>query len=75
VRVWLSVPVTGFLCILLVAVTTYHAYLGTTVIVEDYVPSTGMKVLTLITLKFLYVLCGGAGIFAVLRVVLGFARL
>jgi succinate dehydrogenase / fumarate reductase, membrane anchor subunit len=75
VRVWLSVPVTGFLAVLMVAVTAYHSFLGTTVIVEDYVHSTGMKVLTLTTLKFLYVLCGGLGIFAILRVVLGFSRL
>jgi succinate dehydrogenase / fumarate reductase, membrane anchor subunit len=75
VRVWLSVPITGFLAVLLVAVSTYHSYLGTTVIVEDYVHSNGMKVLTLTTLKFLYVLCGGVGVFAILRVMLGFSRL
>ena len=75
VRIWLSVPLTGFLAMLLVAVATYHSYLGTMVIVEDYVHSTGMKVLTLTTLKFLYVLCGGLGVFAILRVVFGFSRL
>jgi succinate dehydrogenase / fumarate reductase membrane anchor subunit len=75
VRIWLSVPITGFLAVLLVAVSTYHSYLGTTVIVEDYVHSNGMKVLTLTTLKFLYVLCGGVGVFAILRVMLGFSRL
>ena len=75
VHVWLSVPITGFLAVLLVAVTAYHSYLGTTVIVEDYVHTTGMKVLTLTTLKFLYVLCAGLGIFAILRVVLGYAPL
>jgi succinate dehydrogenase / fumarate reductase, membrane anchor subunit len=73
VRVWLSVPVTGLLAVLLIAVTTYHSYLGTTVIVEDYIHSNGMKLLTLTTLKFLYVLCGGVGVFAVLRVMLGFS--
>jgi succinate dehydrogenase / fumarate reductase, membrane anchor subunit len=75
VRIWLSVPITGFLAVLLVAVSTYHSYLGTTVIVEDYVHANGMKVLTLTTLKFLYVLCGGVGVFAILRVMLGFSRL
>jgi succinate dehydrogenase / fumarate reductase membrane anchor subunit len=75
VRTWLSVPISGFLAVLLVAVLTYHSYLGTIVIVEDYVTTVGMKVLTLLVLRFLYVLCGGAGIFAVLRVVFGFSRI
>jgi succinate dehydrogenase / fumarate reductase membrane anchor subunit len=70
VKVWLSLPISGFLTVLLLAVSTYHSYLGTTVVVEDYVHSAGMKVLTLLTLRFLYVLVCGAGIFAILRVVL-----
>jgi succinate dehydrogenase / fumarate reductase membrane anchor subunit len=74
VRTWLSVPISGFLAVLLVAVLAYHSYLGTIVIVEDYVTGTGMKVLTLLVLRFLYVLCGGAGIFAILRVVFGFSN-
>jgi len=75
VRIWLSVPISGFLALLLVAVLAYHSYLGTIVIVEDYVSTVGLKVLTLLVLRFLYVLCGGAGIFAILRVVFGFSRL
>jgi succinate dehydrogenase / fumarate reductase, membrane anchor subunit len=72
VHTWLSVPFSGFLAVLLISVLTYHSYLGTTVIVEDYVSSSGMKVLTLLALRFSYVLAGGAGIFAILRVVFGF---
>jgi len=75
VRTWLSVPITGFLSVLLVAVMSYHSYLGTIVIIEDYVVSSGMKVLSLMTLRFLYVLAGGAAMFAILRVVFGFSRL
>jgi len=75
VRTWLSVPITGFLSVLLVAVMSYHSYLGTIVIIEDYVISSGMKVLSLMTLRFLYVLAGGAAMFAILRVVFGFSRL
>jgi len=74
VHTWLSVPISGFLAVLLVAALAYHSYLGTIVIVEDYV-TAGMKVLTLLLLRFLYVLCAGAGIFAILRVVFGFSRL
>ena len=74
VRTWLSVPITGFLAVLLVAVLSFHSYLGTMVIVEDYVTTSGMKILTLMVLLFLYVLAGGAAIFAVLRIVFGFSR-
>ena len=75
VRTWLAVPFTAFLAVLLVAVTSYHSYLGTIVIVEDYVHASGMKILSLMMLRFLYVLAGGAGIFAILRLVFGFSRL
>jgi succinate dehydrogenase / fumarate reductase membrane anchor subunit len=75
VRTWLSVPITGFLSVLLVGVMSYHSYLGTIVIIEDYVGSSGMKVLSLMILRFLYVLAGGAAMFAIFRVVFGFSRL
>ncbi len=75
VRTWLSVPISGFLAVLLVAVLSYHSYLGTQVIVEDYVAAAGAKVLILLLLKFLYVLCAGIGIFAILRVVFGYPLL
>ena len=42
-RTWLSVPISGFLAVLLVAVLSYHSYLGTQVIVEDYVAAAGTK--------------------------------
>jgi succinate dehydrogenase / fumarate reductase, membrane anchor subunit len=75
VRTWLSVPISGFLAVLLVTVLSYHSYLGTQVIVEDYVAAAGSKVLILLLLKFLYVLCAGSGIFAILRVVFGYSPL
>jgi succinate dehydrogenase / fumarate reductase membrane anchor subunit len=75
VRTWLSVPISGFLAVLLVTVLSYHSYLGTQVIVEDYVAAAGSKVLILLLLKFLYVLCAGIGIFAILRVVFGYSPL
>ena len=71
VRTWLALPLSSFLALLTVAVMSYHGYLGTTVVVEDYVPSKGLKVFTLLLLRFLYVLFGGAGLFAILRVAFG----
>jgi succinate dehydrogenase / fumarate reductase, membrane anchor subunit len=70
VRIWLSLPISGFLAVLLLSVLTYHSYLGTTVVIEDYVHSAGMKLLSLLLLRFAYVLVCGAGILAILRVVL-----
>ena len=71
VRVWLSFPLSGFLALLLVAVLTYHSYLGITEVIEDYVHSAGMKSLCLLSLQFAHVLVGGAGIFAIMRVAFG----
>ena len=71
VRAWLSFPMSGFLALLSVAVLTYHSYLGTTEVIEDYVHSAGMKVLSLLLLRFAHVLVGGAGIFAIMRIAFG----
>lgn len=71
VRAWLSVPLSSVLALLLVAVLTYHSYLGTTVVIEDYVHAAGTKLLSLLLLRFLYVLIGGASLLAILHVSLG----
>ncbi len=71
VHTWLSVPLSSFLAVLLVSVLTYHSYLGTQVVVEDYVHANGAKLFLLLVLRFVYVLCGGAGIFAILRIAFG----
>ena len=70
VEAWLKLPISSFLAVLSVTVLTHHSYLGTMVVVEDYVHGA-TKVVTLMTLKFLYVLVGGAAIFAILRVAFG----
>jgi len=71
VKTWLSFPMSAFLMSLLTAVLAYHSYLGTTVVIEDYVHAQGTKLFSLLLLRFLYVLVGGASIFAVLRVAFG----
>jgi succinate dehydrogenase / fumarate reductase membrane anchor subunit len=68
VHTWLSVPVSALLAVLLVAVTAYHSYLGTNVVVEDYVHTHSSKLFLMVSLRFVYVLCAGAGIFAILRI-------
>lgn len=71
VRAWLALPINGFLALLLIAALTYHSYLGTAVVIEDYVHGNAMKLLLSLLLRLLYVLCGGAGLFAILRVAFG----
>jgi succinate dehydrogenase / fumarate reductase membrane anchor subunit len=68
---FLARPFNGFLCILLVAAVAYHSYLGTNVIVEDYVRTPATKIASLLALRFAHVLAGGAAIFAILRIVFG----
>ncbi|GAC1301163.1 MAG: succinate dehydrogenase, hydrophobic membrane anchor protein [Steroidobacteraceae bacterium] len=53
---------------LTVTVMAYHSYLGTTVIVEDYVHAPGLKVTSLVLLRFAHVLVGGASLFAIMRI-------
>jgi succinate dehydrogenase / fumarate reductase membrane anchor subunit len=71
VKTWLGLPISSFLTVLSIGVLTYHSYLGTGVVVEDYVHAAGPKVMLLLLLRFLYVMFGGAGIFAVLRIAFG----
>jgi succinate dehydrogenase / fumarate reductase membrane anchor subunit len=74
-RLWARVPVSGLLSSLLIVVAAYHGYLGTTVIVEDYVTQVANRVLSLLVLRFAYVLCASAAVFAVLRLSFGFSSL
>jgi succinate dehydrogenase / fumarate reductase, membrane anchor subunit len=67
VRAWLKSPLDAFLAILLIGVMAHHAYLGSAVVIEDYVHAKGFKLASLLLARFLYVLCAGAGIFAILR--------
>ena len=70
-RAWLATPLSGFLACLLVLALAYHSWLGTTVIVEDYVHRTAYRVAGLLSLRFLHVVAGGAGVFAILKVAFG----
>lgn len=71
VKTWIATPLASLLAVLLVAATTYHSWLGVQVVVEDYVHATGTRVVTLLLLRFLHVLVGGAAIFAILHVAFG----
>jgi succinate dehydrogenase / fumarate reductase membrane anchor subunit len=68
VRAWLATPFSAFLAMLLIVVLAYHAELGTSVVVEDYVHAPGMRTLILQLLRWVYVLGAGLAIFAILRI-------
>ncbi|HUX72832.1 MAG TPA: succinate dehydrogenase, hydrophobic membrane anchor protein [Steroidobacteraceae bacterium] len=74
VRAWIAQPLDAFFAVLSVAVLATHSYLGTIVVVEDYVHAAGAKLAGMLTLRFLHVLAGGAGIFAILYLACGTMR-
>ena len=68
---WLHEPLTFGLMVLLLGAMFWHAALGLQVVVEDYVHSAGMKLMSLLLLRFVHVLVGGLSIFAILRIAFG----
>jgi succinate dehydrogenase / fumarate reductase membrane anchor subunit len=68
---WMSQSWTALLLILLVLVATWHSQLGVRVVVEDYVPGSGMRTVILVILTFAHVFIAVAGVFAVLKVAFG----
>ncbi len=73
VRGWLGAPLNGLLTALTVLAAAYHSSLGVTVVIEDYVPSPGAKVASLVAAQLLHVAVGAAALLAVLKVTLGSA--
>jgi succinate dehydrogenase / fumarate reductase membrane anchor subunit len=68
---WMAQSWTALLLIVLVLVATYHSQLGVRVVVEDYVPTNGMRTLTLVIVTFLHAFLAVAGVFAILKVAFG----
>ena len=68
---WMAQSWTALLLIVLVLVATYHSQLGVRVVIEDYVPGTGMRTLTLVIVTFVHALLAVAGVFAILKVAFG----
>lgn len=68
---WLHTPYVAVLLSLFLATLFYHAYLGVQVVVEDYVHTEWLKIVTLLLIKFATVLLAAAGIFTALRIAFG----
>jgi succinate dehydrogenase / fumarate reductase, membrane anchor subunit len=68
---WIHAPLVTVLLVILIGTAFYHAYLGLQVVVEDYVHGEWSKFGALLLIRFLCVLLGLSGIFAVLRIAFG----
>lgn len=64
-------PLNGVLLSLLVVTVGYHSYLGVQVVIEDYVHSHGLKLASLILMRFAHILLAVAGIYGILKIGLG----
>ena len=64
-------PLNGVLLSLLVVTIGYHSYLGVQMVIEDYVHSHGLKLGSLILMRFAHILLAVAGIYGILKIGLG----
>lgn len=71
VTAWLTLPYNAVLTALLVIVMFHHSWLGVQVVIEDYVHAEGIKIASLLIIKFIHVLLAAYGVFVVLRVAFG----
>ncbi len=68
---WMRSGMNTLWLVALVFAAAQHSYLGTCVIVEDYVSNLKGRTASVILLQFLHIVVAGAGVLAVLRVALG----
>ncbi len=66
VRTWLSQPLTTIGALILVLTLSWHSNLGVQVVIEDYVHHEGLKVASLLLLKFAHVVLGVTAVYALL---------
>jgi succinate dehydrogenase / fumarate reductase, membrane anchor subunit len=68
VNAWVAWPLNSFLLSLLLFSVFYHAYLGMTVVIEDYIHTEFTKQLLLISLRLGVFFFAAMGIFSVLLI-------
>ena len=64
-------PVNAVLLSLFCGTAAYHSYLGLTVVIEDYVHTSGIRITALIAVRFAHFLVAIASIYAILRIGIG----
>jgi succinate dehydrogenase / fumarate reductase, membrane anchor subunit len=70
-RGWLNSPITATLLVLFLIALFYHLQLGLQVILEDYVHSGWLKLLSLVLVNFTCWLLGVAAVLSVIKLYLG----
>ncbi len=68
---WLAEPFSAVVMVLLVVTGFHHAQLGLQVVIEDYVSTEWIKVLSIIVVKLGALALGVAAIFSVLKIAFG----
>lgn len=68
VTAWISEPLNAVLLILMLTTMLYHSLLGLQAVVEDYVHTKRVKVMTLMAFKYIHIGLCVAGVYAVIIV-------
>lgn len=66
-QAWMANPANAALMILFVATAYYHGFLGTQVVIEDYVHHELVKLASIIAVKFVAAFLGLASVIAVIK--------
>jgi succinate dehydrogenase / fumarate reductase membrane anchor subunit len=68
---WVAHPAVAIALILLILATFYHSQLGLQIIIEDYVSTHSIRIVSIILINFLCLLFAIIGVVAVLKITLG----
>jgi succinate dehydrogenase / fumarate reductase membrane anchor subunit len=68
---WVKSPMPAVFLILLLVATFYHTALGLQLVIEDYVHGEGLRLGTLMVMRFLCIVLALRGVIAVLMMALG----
>ena len=67
---WMSSPVSILMAILFVVVTLKHFTLELQVVMEDYIPSTALRILKVVGMKIFFLALGTTTIISILKIAL-----
>ena len=68
---WIAHPAVTIALILLILATFYHSQLGLQIVIEDYVSTHSIRIVSIILVNFLCLIFAIIGVVAVLKITLG----